>query len=83
MAEGYAVMMQDLKNRMPSDKLLVANIIRARLTNSGLDYMQYFHGSYLEGIEAQANGLTRLEYVTVPVRVCQAKTVSIGSGAYG
>ena len=36
-AEGYAVMMQDLKNRMPSDKLLVANIIRARLTNSGLD----------------------------------------------
>ena len=71
MAEGYAVMMQDLKNRMPSDKLLVANIIRARLTNSGLDYMQYFHGSYLEGIEAQANGLTRLEYVTKGIAAIQ------------
>ena len=62
-AEGYAVMMQDLRNRVPSDKLLVANIIRARLPNSGLDYLQYFDGSYLEGIEAQANGFTRLEYL--------------------
>lgn len=50
-AEGYAVMMQDLKNRIPSNKLLLANLIRARLPNSGLDYMQYFDGSYLEGKE--------------------------------
>ena len=62
-AEGYAVMMQDLKDRAPSDKLLVANIIRARLTHSGLDYMQYFDGSYLEGIESPANEFTRLEYL--------------------
>ena len=70
-AEGYAVMMQDLRNRMPSDKLLVANIIRARLTNSGLDYMQYFDGSYLEGIESPANGLTRLEYLTKGIAAIQ------------
>jgi len=62
-ADGYSVMMQDLKDRAPSDKLLVANIIRARLTNSGLDYMQYFDGSYLEGIESAAGGYTRLEYL--------------------
>ena len=70
-AEGYAVMMQDLRNRVPSDKLLVANIIRARLPNSGLDYMQYFDGSYLEAIEAQANGLTRLEYLTKGIAAIQ------------
>ncbi len=70
-AEGYAIMMQDLKNRVPSDKLLVANIIRARLDNSGLDYLQYFDGSYLEGIESQANGLTRLEYLTKGIAAVQ------------
>jgi len=70
-ADGYAVMMQDLQNRVPSDKLLVANIIRARLTNSGLDYLQYFDGSYLEGIESQANGLTRLEYLTKGIAAIQ------------
>ena len=70
-AEGYAVMMQDLKDRIPSDKLLVANIIRARLTDSGLDYLQYFDGSYLEGIESQANGLTRLEYLTKGIAAIQ------------
>jgi hypothetical protein len=70
-AEGYDVMMQDLKNKIPSDKLLVANIIRARLTDSGLSYMQYFDGSYLEGIESPANGLTRLEYLAKGIDAVQ------------
>jgi alpha-L-fucosidase len=70
-AEGYAVMMQDLKDRIPSDKMLVANIIRARLTDSGLNYMQYFNGSYLEGIESQANGLTRLQYLAKGIDAIQ------------
>ncbi|SMP55696.1 Hypothetical glycosyl hydrolase family 15 [Neorhodopirellula lusitana] len=70
-AEGYAVMMKDLKDRTPSDKLLVANIIRARLPDSGLDYLQYFDGSYLEGVESEANGLTRLEYLTKGIAAVQ------------
>jgi hypothetical protein len=70
-AKGYAVMMQDLRNRIPSDKLLVANLIRARLTDSGLDYLQYFDGSYLECIESPANGLTRLEYLTKGIAAIQ------------
>lgn len=70
-AEGYAVMMQDLKNRMPPNKMLVANIIRARLTDSGLGYLQYFDGSYLEGIESQANGLTRVEYLAKGIDAVQ------------
>lgn len=70
-AKGYAIMMQDLNNRIPADKLLVANIIRARLPNFGLDYMQYFDGSYLEGIESQANGLSRLEYLVKGIDVIQ------------
>ncbi|TWU44312.1 Alpha-L-fucosidase [Novipirellula aureliae] len=62
-ADGYAVMMKDLQDRTPPNKMLIANIIRARLTDSGLNYMQYFDGSYLEGIESEAGGFTRLEYL--------------------
>ena len=70
-ADGYAVMMQDLKKRIPSKNMLVANIIRARLTDSGLSYMQYFDGSYLEGIESEANGLTRVEYLAKGIDAIQ------------
>ena len=70
-AEGYALMMQELKERIPAKKMLVANIIRARLTDSGLSYLQYFDGSYLEGIESQANGLTRVEYLAKGIDAIQ------------
>lgn len=68
--EGYDLMMADLRNSIPN-KLLIANIIRARLPNSGLDYMQYFDGSYLEGFEGAANGYTKLEYVTRAIAATQ------------
>lgn len=68
--DGYDIMMTDLRNSIP-DKLLIANIIRARLPNSGLDYMQYFDGSYLEAFEGAANGYTKLEYVTRAIAATQ------------
>ena len=67
---GYDLMMTDLRNTIPN-KLLIANIIRARLPNSGLDYLQYFDGSYLEGFEGAANGYTKLEYVARAIEATQ------------
>ncbi len=62
-AKDYDQVMKDLYERTGQDKLLIANLIRARLTNSGLEYLNYLHGSYIEGFELEANGLTRLEYM--------------------
>ena len=62
-ADGYDVMMRDLRKRAPSDALLVANLIRARLPDSGLEYLQYLDGSYLEAIEAAVGGMSRTEYL--------------------
>ncbi|WP_234952639.1 putative glycoside hydrolase [Rhodopirellula baltica] len=70
--DGYFLMMQDLKDRIPPHKMLLANVIRARLTDSGLDTMRYFDGSYLEGIESQANGLTRVEYLAKGIDAVQS-----------
>lgn len=70
-AEGYELMMKDLKDRIPANKMLLANMIRARLTDSGLSYMEYFDGSYLEGIETPAGGLSRVEYLAKGIDAIQ------------
>ncbi len=49
--EGYDSMMVDMNLRMDSTKLKIANMIRATLPEAGLEYMHYFDGSYMEGIE--------------------------------
>ena len=70
-AKGYVLMMKDLKDRIPVDKMLLANIIRARLTDSGLSFLEYFDGSYLECIENPAGGLTRVEYLAKGIDAIQ------------
>jgi len=70
-ARGYKQMMKDLHERTGKDKLLIANLIRARLANSGLEYLDYLHGSYIEAFESQANGLTRLEYIAKGIDAVQ------------
>lgn len=70
-AESYAQMMRELDKRIGNDELIIANLIRARLPNSGLDYLDNFDGSYLEAIETEANGLTRLEYLTKGIAAIQ------------
>jgi len=69
--DGYDLMMKELKDRVPENKLLVANIIRARLSDSGLSYLKYFDGSYLEGIETPAGGLSRVEYLAKGIAAIQ------------
>ncbi len=70
-AEAYEQVMKELYQRTDKDKILIANLIRARLPNSGLEYLNYLHGSYIEGFETEANGLTRLEYVVKGIDAIQ------------
>jgi hypothetical protein len=70
-AAAYDHMMADLQKHLPENKLLVANLIRARLPDSGLGHMKYFDGSYLEAFENPANGFTRLEYVARAIEASQ------------
>jgi hypothetical protein len=48
-AEGYWLMAEDLRRRMPEDKLLVANALRVAFTENGnIKHLDYLDGSYLE-----------------------------------
>lgn len=82
---GYEEVMKDLYERTGEDKLLIANLIRARLPNSGLEYLNYLHGSYIEGFELEANGLTHLEYLAkgidaVQKAACNGKIICFSMG---
>ncbi|MDG2256002.1 MAG: putative glycoside hydrolase [Opitutaceae bacterium] len=68
---GYSQLMRALHEKIGRDELLIANIIRARLPNFGLDYLEHFDGSYLEAIETEANGLSRVEYLTKGIAAIQ------------
>ena len=64
---GYATMMEDTRKMLGPQKLMLANILRARFSDSGLSYIQALDGSYIEGFEG-AVGMSRKDYVAQGVR---------------
>jgi hypothetical protein len=68
---GYDQTMKELDEKIGDGKLLIANLIRARLPQSGLDYINYMDGSYIEGFESPANGLSKVEYIAKGIDAIQ------------
>jgi hypothetical protein len=61
--QGYHEMVQKTREAIGPDKLMVANMIRARFEDAGLEYMQQFDGSYLEGFFHNVGGVSYEDYV--------------------
>lgn len=59
---GYLTMMEDTREMLGPNKLMLANILRARFPDSGLSYMDTLDGSYIEGFEGAVN-MSRKDYV--------------------
>ena len=70
--ETYHKMMAALPRELGSDKLVLANIIRARLPDSGLECMDYFDGSYIENFERTVAGISREDYMAKGIAAIQA-----------
>lgn len=60
---GYETMMRDTRQMLGPDKLMVANVLRARFPDSGLSAMKAFDGSYIEGFEGTMGKMPRKDYV--------------------
>jgi hypothetical protein len=70
--KAYHRMMKKLPYIIGRDKLILANIIRARFDDAGLDYLRYFDGSYVEGFEhAVGRGVSREEYMAKGIKAIQ------------
>ena len=50
---------------------MIANILRARFENAGLEYLDYFDGSYLEGFFHNVGGASYEEYVAKGIDAMQ------------
>ena len=70
--EGYHEMMTATREELGSEKLMVANIIRARFPQSGLEYMNYFDGTYLELFTKPAGTkLSKKDYLAKGIKATQ------------
>lgn len=67
---GYVSMMESTRKVLSPQKLMLANIIRARLAQSGLEYINYFDGSYLEGFTEPVS-LSYPEYLAKGIEAVQ------------
>ena len=71
-AEAYHGMMKKLPATLGPDKLVVANMIRARFDDAGLEYLGYFDGSYIENFEHAVGGMSREEYMVKGIAAIQS-----------
>ncbi|WP_168432903.1 putative glycoside hydrolase [Pontiella sulfatireligans] len=86
---AYHRMMKKLPETVGRDKLVIANVIRARFDQAGLEYLDYFDGSYIEGFEHAVGGMSREEYMAKGIAAVQKAARSgriiaftIGMGTY-
>lgn len=70
-AKAYHQMMKQLPKVLGPDKLVVANIIRARFEDAGLKYMDYFDGSYIEGFQHAVGKTSNEDYVAKGIAAIQ------------
>jgi hypothetical protein len=69
--DGYHTMMKETVAALGSEKLMLANILRARFPKAGLEYINYFDGSYVEGFEHAVGGMSREEYIAKGIDAIQ------------
>ena len=69
--DGYRLMIKQTRQAIGPNKLMVANILRARFENAGLEYLDGFDGSYLEGFFHNVGSASYEEYVVKGIDAMQ------------
>jgi hypothetical protein len=68
---GYHELVRATRAALRPEKLMVANLVRARFPDSGLGELAAFDGSYLEGFEITVGGVKRQDYVAKGIAAAQ------------
>ncbi len=67
---GCVTMMEETRKMLGPQKLILANILRPRFSDSGLSYIKALDGSYIEGFEG-AVGMSKNDYVAKGIKAFQ------------
>ena len=62
LVDGYTAMMKDARRVLGPEKLMVANVLRARFPDSGMSRLRAFDGSYMEGFETAVGNVPLKDY---------------------
>jgi hypothetical protein len=88
---GYLTMIEELKKKLPDNKILIANILRVRpeFKDEGREYLHLFNGSYIEGFDHESFGMSYADYLAKGIAAVQksakegniiAMSLGIGEG---
>lgn len=69
--DGYTLMMGETRRILGPEKLMVANVLRARFPDSGMSRLAAFDGSYLEGFETTVGNVSLEDYVAKGIAAFQ------------
>lgn len=69
--DGYTDMMKDARRILGPEKLMVANVLRARFPDSGMSRLRAFDGSYMEGFETAVGNVPLKDYVAKGIAAFQ------------
>jgi len=83
--DGYHLMMKQTREAIGPNELMIANILRARFKDAGLEYLGYFDGSYLEAFFHNVGDASYEEYVAKGIDAMQkaarqGKIIAFSSG---
>jgi hypothetical protein len=86
--DGYHKMIKQTREAIGTNELMVANILRARFPNGGLEYLPMFDGSYLEGFFHNVGSVSYEDYVakgiaTIQTAAQSGKIIAFTSGLSG
>jgi hypothetical protein len=71
LVDGYTAMMADARRVLGPEKLMVANVLRARFPDSGMSRLRAFDGSYMEGFEVTAGNTPLKDYLAKGIAAFQ------------
>lgn len=71
LVRGYAAMMEDARRILGPEKLMLANVLRARFPDSGMSRLRAFDGSYIEGFEGAVGNVPLKDYVAKGIAAFQ------------
>ncbi len=69
--DGYTAMMGETRRMLGPDKLMLANVLRARFPDLGMSRLRAFDGSYMEGFEAAVGGVALKDYLAKGIAAFQ------------
>jgi hypothetical protein len=71
LGEGYKTMMTETRQAIGPDKIMLANVLRVGIPDSGLEAIKQFDGSYIENFEGTGDKEAKKKYLATGIEAFQ------------